>query len=141
MDGEQVSEVQDEVELKAQDNMADLDSCPSGSIGASNEDHELKVDQITDDLLESILRDFKQDSAVKMVVEDDVDEDDYEDYWPYSLDKKVPEPEPVNHVPAAAASAEQSVDPTAQQESDAKKKHDEQMQKYHAEQAIIQEQQ
>jgi len=81
LDGEQVSEVQDEVELKAQDNLADLDSCPSGSMGASNEaDHELKVDQITDDLLESILRDFKQDSSVKMVVEDDVDEDDFEDY-------------------------------------------------------------
>lgn len=135
MDEVQESEVQDEVELKAQDNIADLDSCPSGSIGASNEaDHELKVDQITDDLLESILRDFKQDSSVKMVVEDDVDEDDFEDYWPYSLDKKAPEPEPVKHVPApASTSPEQSVDPSAQQESDAKKKHDEQMQKYHAE--------
>jgi len=134
LDGEQVSEVQDEVELKAQDNLADLDSCPSGSMGASNEaDHELKVDQITDDLLESILRDFKQDSSVKMVVEDDVDEDDFEDYWPYSLDKKVPEPEPVNHVPQALASPSAEVDPTAHQESDAKKKHDEQMQKYHAE--------
>ena len=133
MDGEQVSEVEDEVELKAQDNMADLDSCPSGSIGASNEDHELKVDQITDDLLESILRDFKQDSSVKMVVEDDVNEDDFEDYWPYSLDKKVPEPESVKHVPAAPASAEESADPQAQKESDAKQKHDEQMLKYHAE--------
>jgi len=134
LDGEQVSEVQDEVELKAQDNLADLDSCPSGSMGASNEaDHELKVDQITDDLLESILRDFKQDSSVKMVVEYDVDEDDFEDYWPYSLDKKVPEPEPVNHVPQAPASPSAEVDPAAQQESDAKKKHDEQMQKYHAE--------
>jgi|TARA_B110001450_G_scaffold243064_1_gene254004 hypothetical protein len=134
LDGEQVSEVEDEVELKAQDNMADLDSCPSGSIGASNEaDHELKVDQITDDLLESILRDFKQDSSVKMVVEDDVNEDDFEDYWPYSLDKKVPEPEPVKHVPAAPASAEESADPQAQKESDAKQKHDEQMLKYHAE--------
>lgn len=111
LDGEQVSEVEDEVELriKGQDNMADLDSCPSGSIGASNEaDHELKVDQITDDLLESILRDFKQDSAVKMVVEDDVNEEDFEDYWPYSLDKRVPEPEPVKHVPAAPASAEEA---------------------------------
>ena len=29
--GEQESEVQDEVEVNAQDNMADLDSCPSGS--------------------------------------------------------------------------------------------------------------
>lgn len=117
MDEEQVSEVQDEVELKAQDNLADLDSCPSGSIGQSNEaDHELKVDQITDDLLESILRDFKQDSSVKMVVEDDVNEDDFEDCWPYSLDKKVPEPEPVNHMPAAPASttAEDRVDPAAQ---------------------------
>lgn len=114
MDGEQESEVQDEVELKAQDNLADLDSCPSGSVGASNEaDHELKVDQITDDLLESILRDFKQDSSVKMVVEDDVDEDDYEDCWPYSLDKKAPEPEPVKYVPQAPTSPSTDADPAA----------------------------
>lgn len=114
--------------------MADLDSCPSGSIGASNEaDHELQIDQITDDLLESILRDFKQDSSVKMVVEDDVNENDFEDHWPYSLDKKVAEPEPVKHVPQAPTSPSTEADPPAQQENDAKKKHDEQMRKYHAE--------
>ena len=28
-----------------------------------------------------------------MVVEDDIDEDEFEDKWPYSLDKKVEEPE------------------------------------------------
>lgn len=54
MDEEPVSEeALDEVEVKAPDHLADLDSCPSGSIGQSNEaEHELKVDQITDDLLE-----------------------------------------------------------------------------------------
>jgi hypothetical protein len=28
-----------------------------------------------------------------MVVEDDIDEDEFEDKWPYTLDKKVEEPE------------------------------------------------
>jgi hypothetical protein len=28
-----------------------------------------------------------------MVVEDDIDEEEFEDKWPYTLDKKVEEPE------------------------------------------------
>jgi len=57
---EQYSEVIDEVEVKEQNDLEDLESCPSGSIGQSNEtDFELKVDQITDELLASILQDFK----------------------------------------------------------------------------------
>jgi hypothetical protein len=39
------------------------------------------------------LDDFENDQNVKMVVEDDIDEDEFEDKWPYTLDKKVEEPE------------------------------------------------
>jgi len=82
------------------DRLADLESCPSGSLGQSAKpeesgDFDLKVDQITDELLASILNDFKQDSGVKLEVED-VDEAQFEDKWPYVLDKKKEEPV---HVP------------------------------------------
>lgn len=77
-----------------------------------------------------------------MVVEDDVDEDEFEDKWPYSLDKKVEEPEPVHHLPTpVTAPEEKKVDPASQQEQEAKKRHDEAMHKYHEEQKIIQAQQ
>ena len=50
-----------------------------------------------------------------MVVEDDVDEDEFEDKWPYSLDKKVEEPEPVHHLPTpVTAPEEKKVDPASQ---------------------------
>lgn len=78
------------------DGLEDLESCPSGSLGQqkpdqSDENFDLRVDQITDELLNSILKDFTHDEHIKMEVED-LDEAEFEDKWPYSLDKKVEEP-------------------------------------------------
>lgn len=50
--------------------MDDLDSCPSGSIGVSQELDALNVDQITDELLNQMLQEFTSDSKVKLEVED-----------------------------------------------------------------------
>lgn len=73
-----------------------------------------------------------------MEVEDNVDEDEFEDKWPYSLDKKAAEPEPVHHLPTPMTQPEeQKVDYAAQQENEAKKRHDAAMNKYHEEQKII----
>jgi hypothetical protein len=41
--------------------------------------------------LNSILNDFKQDPNTKMEIED-IDDAEFEDKWPYSLDKKQEEP-------------------------------------------------
>ena len=84
------SEVVEEIEEVPGDELEDLESCPSGSLTESKpneEDFTRKVDEITAHLLESILDDFREDGKVKMEVEDDVDEEDFEDKWPYSLDK------------------------------------------------------
>ena len=81
--------IDSEVEID-NDHLEDLDSCPSGSLGKEEDNFDLKVDQITDELLNSILRDFSNDNNAKMTVED-VNEDEFEDKWPWSLDKKQPE--------------------------------------------------
>lgn len=77
--------------------MQDLESNPTGSLAGSypkeEEDMDARADQITEELLNQIIADFENDQNVKMVVEDDIDEDEFEDKWPYSLDKKVEEPE------------------------------------------------
>ena len=81
----------EEIEAGDADELEDLESCPSGSLTESKpneEDFRLKVDEITAHLLESILSDFRGDGQVKMEVEDDVDEEEFEDKWPYTLDKR-----------------------------------------------------
>lgn len=73
--------------------LEDLDSCPSGSLDhktAPEADFEVNVDQITDELLNQILRDFSNDQNLKMNVED-IDEEDFLEKWPWTLDKPVPE--------------------------------------------------
>ena len=85
------SELVEEIEAGDADELEDLESCPSGSLTESKpneEDFRLKVDEITAHLLESILSDFRGDGQVKMEVEDDVDEEEFEDKWPYTLDKR-----------------------------------------------------
>ena len=82
-------------EVVEAENLEDLESYPSGSmnaIGESSENFDLKVDQITDELLAQILNDFEQDPTVRMEVED-IDDAPFEEMWPWSLDKKVEEPE------------------------------------------------
>ena len=71
-----------------------MDSYPSGSHGKDEIDIQSQADLITADLLNSILQDFLGDAHVKMEVEDDIDEDEFEDKWPYTLDKKEPEEPP-----------------------------------------------
>jgi hypothetical protein len=48
-----------------QDNLEDLESCPSG-VGASSELDVLNVDQITNELLNQILQEFAMDPHVKL---------------------------------------------------------------------------
>ena len=73
-----------------------------------------------------------------MVVEDDIDEDEFEDKWPYSLDKKVEEPEkPMT--PSLPSTQSEPSDPNEKTESDiAKQRHDILLKKYHAEQSMLQ---
>jgi hypothetical protein len=127
------------------DQLQDLESCPSGSLGQSrpedSQDFELKVDQITDELLNAILQDFKQDGDVKLEVED-VDEAAFADKWPYTLDKRLEEKEaPVPKPPVPQASAQQEEEKKLQAEreaeNEAKRKHDKAMAKYHEEQRVL----
>lgn len=72
-----------------------------------------------------------------MVVEDDIDEDEFEDKWPYTLDKKVEEPEkPMT--PSLPTTQSQASDVDEKTESDiAKKRHDILLKKHLAEQDMV----
>lgn len=104
----------------------DLESNPSGSLRASrSDDIQMKADEITAVLLQEILDDFNYDENVKLEVEDNIDEEDFEDKWPYSLDKVVeekppPQPKPLAQAPPAAAEEPKQDQP----ENEAKKKFD-----------------
>ena len=85
-----VEEIDERDEIDGED-LEDLESCPSGSLGQSkqsDEDFRLQADEITAILLEQILDDFKHDDNIKMEVEDNIDEEEFEDKWPYSLEKQ-----------------------------------------------------
>lgn len=109
----------------------------AGSYPKDEDDLEARADQITDELLNQIIADFENDTKVKMVVEDDIDEDEYEDKWPYSLDKKVEEPEkPMT--PSLPSTQSQPSPSDEKSESDiAKQRHDILLKKYHAEQEML----
>ena len=84
-----VEEIDERDEIDGEE-LEDLESCPSGSLGASkqsDEDMRLKADEITAILLQQIIDDFKNDDDIKMEVEDDIDEEEFEDKWPYKLDQ------------------------------------------------------
>ena len=72
-----------------------------------------------------------------MVVEDDINEDEFEDKWPYSLDKKVEEPEkPMT--PSLPITQTQVFPVDEKSESDiSKQRHDSLLKKYHDEQEMI----
>ena len=142
----QESLVEEQVEESIDaDELEDLESCPSGSLGQSrpedSQDFDLKVDQITEELLNTILQDFKHDPEVKLEVED-VDETAFEDKWPYTLDKRPEEKEefvPKPPVPQASVAQEEEKKLAAEREAEneAKRKHDKAMAKYHEEQSLL----
>lgn len=96
----------------------------------------MKVDQITEQLLGEILQDFDQDAAVRLEVEDNFTEEEFEDKWPFSLAKKKQiEEKPVS--PIAMKKPDEEKKSEQQQDTEAKRKHDEAMKKYHDEQAAL----
>ena len=48
----------------------------------------MRVDQITDQLLGEILKDFDQDPNIRLEIEDNFAEEEFEDKWPFSEAKK-----------------------------------------------------
>ena len=44
----------------------------------------MRVDNITDELLNEIIKDFANDENVRLEVEDNYEEEDFEDKWPFS---------------------------------------------------------
>lgn len=74
---------------------------------------------------------------------EDLDEADFEDKWPFTLDKKVEEPvkapQPPQPEPTAAELQQQQQKAEKEAENEAKRKHDALMAKHHAEQRLVQE--
>ena len=54
---------------------------------------EALADRITDELLGQILGDFERDQNVRLEVEDQYDEAEYEEKWPFNLEAKAAEVE------------------------------------------------
>jgi len=76
-----------------------------------------------------------------MEIEDDINEEEFEDKWPYTLDKKVEEPEPTFKPPQPEITPQQAEEQKQaaerEQENEAKRKHDALMDKYHSEQRTL----
>ena len=79
--------------------MQDLESCPegigqSGSMSANEQDIFAKADVLTDELLELILKNYKEgdenDDFDLDATNDPPDEEDFKEKFPWTLDKKPP---------------------------------------------------
>jgi len=76
--------------------MADLESCPDGvgnSGSMSGDDINIRADMITDELLNLLLEDYKQNEDYNLDMHEQPDEEEYRDKFPWTMDKK-PEPKP-----------------------------------------------
>ena len=83
--------------MNTRDEIGDLESCPegigqSGSMSANDQDIFAKADVLTDELLELILKNYKEDENDFDLdaTNDQPDEEDYKDKFPWTLDKKPP---------------------------------------------------
>ena len=117
--------------------MADLESCPDG-VGQSHSmsgndgaDLGAKADKITEELLELLIEDYKLNSEFNLnATNDQPDEEDFKDKFPWTLDKK-PEPKPSPKPAGVKLGVPQRPPKTARelQDEEFKRKHSEQMNK------------
>lgn len=116
------SSIQEEESERTQEagkGLEDLDSYPSASLSKSNEQEiQMRVDNITEELLNEILQDFTNDEKVRLEVEDNYSEEAFESKWPFSEAKKPVEEEKALSPVAAPPKQEEEVKKNDEQEKE-----------------------
>lgn len=103
----------------------------------------MRIDNITEELLNGIIQDYMNDPNAQLEVEDNYTEEAFEDKWPFSELKQKKEEEEQKELKKKAERDNKAAIPQKEpdstnneeqeKESEAQRQHDEAMKKYHKE--------
>lgn len=96
---EEEEEESEEESMNERDELNDLESCPDNIANSvsQSDDIQIKADQITEELMGLILDDYvtgKVQLPVDRTALNSIDEDEYKDKFPWTLDKIEEKPKP-----------------------------------------------